>query len=85
MGDDGVKVFERGRESWLPPLREHLPFLGPQGTLSEEGPSGAVPMMAPPMGQPQFFDPSQFRPPSNTSANPARRAGPGRRSFPANR
>ncbi|XP_042236039.1 uncharacterized protein LOC121875530 isoform X3 [Homarus americanus] len=57
-----------------------------QGTLSEgtEG-NGSVPMMGQPIGQPQFFNPTQFKTSTNANPSQTRRPGPGRRSLPARR
>ncbi|KAK7082621.1 hypothetical protein SK128_025546 [Halocaridina rubra] len=52
---------------------------------SNDGGEGAVPMMAPP-GQPQFFNPNQFNPPTS-APNPVhtRRVGPGKRLYQGKR
>ncbi|KAK8734651.1 hypothetical protein OTU49_005913 [Cherax quadricarinatus] len=57
-----------------------------QGTSNEGGEgTGLVPMIGPPAGQPQFFNPAQFQPSTKASSNQNRRPGPGRRAFPIKR
>nr|XP_045604397.1 uncharacterized protein LOC123762115 isoform X6 [Procambarus clarkii] len=67
-------------------LEDDWPPANTEGT-SNDGSEGAgfVPMIGPPTGQPQFFNPAQFNTPVTSNVNQTRRLGPGRRSLPAKR
>lgn len=67
-------------------LEDDWPPTNTEGMLSDGADSaGTVPMMAPPSMQPQFFNPALFTSATSNSSHPARRSGPGRRTYPVKR
>ncbi|XP_066961038.1 LOW QUALITY PROTEIN: uncharacterized protein Sec16 [Macrobrachium rosenbergii] len=64
-------------------LEEDWPPTNPEGT-SSDGAEGPVPMMAP-LGQPQFFNPSQFNPTASSNPAQTKRVGPGKRLYQGKR